>query len=60
MPWKQPAMAMISPNTGALISVCHRSVSGTTSRMRWTKVIGGMSSAIQVKMPPPSTAIIAA
>jgi hypothetical protein len=51
---------MISPNTGALISACQRSVSGTTSRMRWMKVTGGISSEMKVKMPPPTIAIKAA
>ena len=53
-------MAMIMPKTGALISACQRSVIGTTSRMRWMKVTGGMSSEIQQKMPPPMIDRIAA
>ena len=48
---------MISPNTGALISPTHRSVIGTTSRMRWMKVTGGISSDTQQNSPPPIIAI---
>ena len=53
-------MAMIRPKIGALIIVCQRSVIGMTSRMRWTKVIGGMPSEIQQNRPPPMIAMIPA
>ncbi len=51
---------MISPNTGALISAIHRSVSGTTSWIRCTKVISGISSDTQANSPPPVIARIEA
>ena len=53
-------MPMIRPKTGALISICQRSVIGTTSRIRWMKVTGGISRLSQQKMPPPMIAAIAA
>src|SRR3546814_8112336 len=56
MPWKQPAIAMIAPNTGALTSPTSRSVIGTTSRRRWTKVTDGMPSDTQHSNPPPKIA----
>ena len=60
IPWKQPAMAMIMPNTGALISAIQRSVIGMTSRIRWMKVTGGMPRSSQQKRPPPSSAMMIA
>src|SRR3546814_6555817 len=44
MPWKQPEMAMIIPKTGAFTNPTYKSVIGTTSRNRWMKVMGGISS----------------
>ena len=35
IPWKQPASAMMKPNTGALIIAIHMSVIGITSCSRW-------------------------
>ncbi|PAV93685.1 hypothetical protein WR25_26797 [Diploscapter pachys] len=57
MPWKQPAIAMIAPKTGALIRPMYRSVIGTTSRMRWMNVTGGISSDAQASRQPPMIAI---
>ena len=53
IPWKQPIMAMMMPNTGALMRPMTMSDSGVTSCRRWTKVTGGMSSDSQQNSPPP-------